>query len=172
MKDIFHFINHFIQVEFEYSLTVWTEKNNNIYQEKKYLIYRFYAPNIPIGGDRPISLPKNWFEMGQNELQYIAPRTLFQIKECKHPIFERIYSCYLSNNANYSLNKYFSLFYIIPKNNNFKIIAVYNLEYSTTQIKWKYLAGVHIEKELELIETYKIKPPQNPLHLKDYNDNL
>jgi hypothetical protein len=178
------FISLYIEKEYEFLIALWTEKNIKIFRDKQHELQHFYAQGLTPEVGRPLCLDDQWFEVGQEEIESICPRDLFQIKHYQNQVFGNFYRCYVSNTSKYGKKTYFSCLYITNIENEWKITSRYNICFTCNSLGqledghkcsecsgsgWNWRGGFKLKELGKLVDVRKFQSPDNPIQMKEYN---
>lgn len=105
MKEIITFMNKFIEKENEAFIASYTEKDEEIFEEKQNQVDKMYAAGLRTIVQRGSDPDEEWFQEGKRQMLVLKKRILFQIKKYEHKEFKTLYECSLSSPIGYFLRK-------------------------------------------------------------------
>lgn len=174
MNTVVDFINDVIEKEYSAKLAYFTERDNNILNQKLVEYHKYWkeAAFASVKA-RKDNIDEEWFEESKKTVEMMLyKRVLFQVKEYDNDVYGKLYRCYLSDPA-YPELEYYENYFVASINNEYKIVAVYYIKddlesLSTSLSKWKYYVGDKIGKLGKPTDIFKNVAPEEPMHLKEY----
>ncbi|HEX3078482.1 MAG TPA: hypothetical protein VHQ24_16615 [Lachnospiraceae bacterium] len=105
MDEIILFINDFIEKEYEAFIACYSEKDEEIFEDKQNQVDLMYSSGLRTIVQRGCDPQEEWFIEGEKQLQVVRKRILFQIKKYQHSEFDILYECSLSDPLGYFVTK-------------------------------------------------------------------
>jgi hypothetical protein len=84
MDEIIRFMNEFIKKEYEAFVSSYTEKDEDIFEEKREEVDNIYYGKLRTIVNRDPYPDELWFDQAESNMKTLRKRTLFQIKQYEH----------------------------------------------------------------------------------------
>lgn len=176
MEEVINFLNAFIREEYETLITLQAEYPISVLEAKCSNLNSFFSNNL-----EPELYRLNSYNLKEGTPEIFQPRILFQVKQYNHPIYSKLYRAYMSS-VWHGDTSYFTSFFVSFEGSKLKIVSQYNVcvdcNGSGTQgsktceecsgFGWNWRGGFQLDTFGKEYKTYKLKMPNNSVHLEDY----
>jgi hypothetical protein len=184
MDEIIKFMNEFIKREYEAFVSSYTEKDEDIFEEKREAVDNMYYGKLGTIVNRDPYPDELWFDQAESNMKTLRKRTLFQIKQYEHSEYGHIYGCYVSYPIGWiikrpdgsesleGLDSYHEILYVAYRTS--KATGETKLRL-ISQYLWgskKYTYGsMEIEPLGEFKNIVQFQPPKDSNDLEEYEAN-
>lgn len=182
---VLDFLRKFIETDHQANIAEYTERDDNIFQEKVALIEKFYAveEGVYAGFHRSTGIEPEWFDLLEETGKLLTPRVLFMVIHYTHPELGDIYRAYVSGRFDYDNDTFDMILTIIEKpDKTLRIVSVdaYCLSCcgrgrigeegceSCDSTGWEHASGRQFEQFGHVAEVYKLVAPQDAVSLASY----
>lgn len=183
LDQIILFIRNFIATEFDAELARLCAPDRKTFREKASKVDAFCSSALAGTISRPMHVSAKELEETKEQAMASKPRTLFEVREYRHPQHGELFRCYLSDLTRWPKGtRYSESKYVAQTDDGLKIIASYRIcfaccGFGTCEGKkcrdcgglgWQPAGGVEFAMLGKLVAVRKLEPPTNPADLPLY----
>jgi hypothetical protein len=193
MNEAVDFFQRFIRAEYEMAEAAYGERDSSLYAKKLEAFEGFLkgvrTPDSRVRGIDDLELGilgEDWFETGQQVLEQLRPRTLFQVKQYLHPELGDVFRAYVSDSRAFIVDVYGANLYAARVEGELRIISLYatcdeclmtgKVDGRTCPeckgTGWRFLDGSRLDDPGKLVEVRKLQPPSSRQQREEYEAEL